>query len=414
MMGDRPPAIDLHGTALRAAKGFLTGTHRTVAPEATLDRLLPILPRVGVTRLANVTGLDRLGIPVVLAHRPNSPTLSNGAGKGASLVAAKVSAAMEALELQHAEAIALPVVECAYDDLPAYARIPLGRLPAVPQGEFRSDRSEPWIMGWDLVGRRGVAAPWCSVAMVPPRRPSQFTMVTTNGLAGGNHPLEAIAAALYEVVERHSVAGHRRAEAVDGIAWPRLDAATIDDPVTQDLLGRFAAAEIAPIIFDTTGVLDVPCYTALTFDRDLRHTGIHRGYGCHLDPRIALVRALTEAAQARAVLIAGSRDDIFRRDYLANQFGDSTAQIRALEAIRPRAVFGGRPSRSTPTFEGDVGLLLEALTAAGFDQVLAFDLTQPAIGIPVIRIVVPGLDGYLVEALDHGPRRVAAADPAAA
>jgi ribosomal protein S12 methylthiotransferase accessory factor len=37
---------------------------------------------MGVTRIANVTGLDRIGIPVAIAVRPNSRSVSVAQGKG--------------------------------------------------------------------------------------------------------------------------------------------------------------------------------------------------------------------------------------------------------------------------------------------------------------------------------------------
>src|SRR5690242_16782687 len=84
-------------------KRFWTGTHRCQDPEQTLAAIRPLLPRFGITRLADLTGLDCLGIPVAAAHRPAAATLSVAQGKGATLTAAKVSAAMEAIETWHAE-----------------------------------------------------------------------------------------------------------------------------------------------------------------------------------------------------------------------------------------------------------------------------------------------------------------------
>jgi ribosomal protein S12 methylthiotransferase accessory factor len=79
-------------------KAFKAGTHRHVGPEQTLARVRPFLGRMGITRVANVTGLARIGIPVVQAVRPNSRSLSVSQGKGLTLAAAKASALMEAGE----------------------------------------------------------------------------------------------------------------------------------------------------------------------------------------------------------------------------------------------------------------------------------------------------------------------------
>ena len=63
-------------------KAFKTGTHRAVSPDETLQRIKPLLARMGITRIANLTGLDRVGIPVVSVMRPNSRSLSVSQGKG--------------------------------------------------------------------------------------------------------------------------------------------------------------------------------------------------------------------------------------------------------------------------------------------------------------------------------------------
>src|SRR5262245_10838905 len=55
---------------------------RCLTPEATLDRIKPHFASLGITRLGEITGLDSLGIPVALATRPNSFSLSVNLGKG--------------------------------------------------------------------------------------------------------------------------------------------------------------------------------------------------------------------------------------------------------------------------------------------------------------------------------------------
>ncbi len=411
---DGPPGVRLGNAVHRAAKRFFLGTHRTATPEETLARISPHLAHCGITRLADVTGLDRLGIHTVLSHRPNSPTLSAGAGKGFSLVAATVSAAMEAIEFHHAETMQLPYVEACWNDLPADARIPIDRLPGTKNGSFRPDQAEFWTWGWDLMTGRTVAAPWTAVGLYsnPVARPGlrSFYAMGTNGLASGNHILEAIASGLYEVIERDSVACWRYIG--ERLRWdmPRVDLSTIDAPPVLDLLRRFDGAGIRPVLFDVTTDMGVPTYMAMVYDRDARKTGVHRGYGSHLEPAVAMCRALTEAVQARVVLIAGSRDDFFRRDLLRNQNADGTAEIAALERT-PAFVDGRRHvNHSTPTFEGDISLLLDVLRRAGIEQALVFDLTQPEVGIPVVRVLVPGLEGYEFDFYTPGARPVAFAE----
>ena len=97
------PGLNYRGRSYREAKGFFQGTQRSVPPAETLERVRPTFPVAGITRIANITHLDRIGVPTTLAIRPNGQTLSNSSGKGFDLDAAKTSAVMEAIELFHAE-----------------------------------------------------------------------------------------------------------------------------------------------------------------------------------------------------------------------------------------------------------------------------------------------------------------------
>ena len=98
------------------AKRFRRGTHRLADPSETLARVRPHMVRMGITRLGNITGLDRIGIPVAIAVRPNSRSVSVSQGKGLDLPQAMASALMEASEGFHAEEIR-PCGIAPYQDL---------------------------------------------------------------------------------------------------------------------------------------------------------------------------------------------------------------------------------------------------------------------------------------------------------
>src|SRR5207342_3012832 len=85
------------------AKGYQRGTHRLVAPVDTLERIRPHLATFGITRCADITGLDSIGIPVYVAVRAQGRVLQTSNGKGLTHVDALVSAQMEAIEHWHAE-----------------------------------------------------------------------------------------------------------------------------------------------------------------------------------------------------------------------------------------------------------------------------------------------------------------------
>ena len=97
-------------TNASATATYHFGTRRAVPPAETLRRIRPLLPRAGITRLADITGLDWIGMPVYQAIRPNSRNLSVAQGKGLTRAQAQVSALMESLECFHGEDIRQPTV----------------------------------------------------------------------------------------------------------------------------------------------------------------------------------------------------------------------------------------------------------------------------------------------------------------
>src|SRR5262245_49375081 len=144
-----------------APKLRLDGAHRTVEPATTLERLGPLLPPLGVTRVAVITGLDVIGIPVVIVCRPNGRSLSVSQGKGADLAAAKASGIMEAAEAWHAEHVLLPLRLATYRELRSVAHVvDVELLPRQSQSTFHSDLSVLWIEGTDVLTAERVWVPY--------------------------------------------------------------------------------------------------------------------------------------------------------------------------------------------------------------------------------------------------------------
>ncbi len=77
-------------------------------------------------------------------------------------------------------------------------------------------------------------------------------MMSSNGLASGNHLLEAISHGLCEVVERHSSALFHVEVAAGAADRRRLDLESVEDPLCLEVLDRFAQAGIAVAAWDIT------------------------------------------------------------------------------------------------------------------------------------------------------------------
>ncbi|HZN15846.1 MAG TPA: YcaO-like family protein [Acidimicrobiales bacterium] len=400
-----PTPIVYRGTELRGAKQFWRGTQRSIAPAETLARIRPHFATAGLTRIANITGLDRIGIPVTIAVRPNSRTLSTSSGKGFSIEAANASGAMEALELFHAEDVRLPTSRAAYRDLPPN-RIPAEDLGLVKNHVFNEEWPYTWLTGWDLTSQEDVPIPWAAVHMsADPRRGWELHtfQLTSNGLASGNNFLEALNAGLFEVIERDAVTCHRLAWSRKKAAPPVVDLSTIAHPLVGELLRQCAEADIGVAIFDCTVDTQVPVYMAYVYDRVLNDIGVYRGYGAHLDPEVAMIRAITEAAQGRAIYISGARDDVFRHSYRQLQRHHAVDLAKMIDAMPATVDARLRPSTATPTFEGDTHTAIGHLAALGL-RTIVVDLSREEFPISVVKVFVPGLEGYMFDFYEPGRR----------
>jgi YcaO-like protein with predicted kinase domain len=378
-------------------KTFTAGTHRTSAPEETLARVKPLASRMGITRLGTITGLDRISIPVTIAVRPNSRSVSVSQGKGCSLPQALASALMEAAELFHGENLLPRTVTASFDDLRRrVAAVDPASLPGTGR-PLPSSQPIPWIEGFDLIRREPCWVPWEVVhtdyTATAPHTGEHF-LSGTNGLASGNHLVEALSAAICELVERDAVAlWHARG--FFGRAETRLDVDSVDDAACRGLFQTYQRAEVAARVFEVTSDLGIPAFVCdLSEGADAR-PGLRRfrGAGCHPDRTVALSRALTEAAQIRLTHIAGNRDDILAPHYaeLPEQRLGAALLDAASGASTPRR-FGDVASHGSPDLAADLAWMIARLRAIGAERVVAVDLTQPDLGIPVVRVVIPGIE----------------------
>jgi len=390
------------GTSDPGIKTYRSGTHRASAPAETVARVRGLLDRFGITRVANLTGLDRTGIPVVMVCRPNARSSAVFHGKGIDLAAAKASGLMEAIETWHAEHVDEPLRLGSVQELGQRCRlIDAAALPRLPDSRFRPDLPMLWIEGTDLIARAPVWLPYETVhadATVAGLPGSACFASSTNGLASGNHVFEATSHALCEVIERDATSLWNRSPAQLQDAT-RLDLATVADPACRGVLERIGKAGLDVAAWEITSDVGVPAFLALLVDRiaaprESSHGHVGRGAGCHPMREIALLRALTEAVQVRTTYIVGSREDIVEDDYRHETLAGRTRRVRALmrPVARPRD-FAACGRFAFDTFEAEVGWILDRLQSIGIAQAAAVDLTRPGCGIAVVRVVVPGLEG---------------------
>lgn len=409
------PVRDDRDPLALACKAYRDGTDRVRDPETTLGwlRESDALRRTGITRAANITGLDRVGIPVVSVVRPNSRSLSVSQGKGTTLAAAHVSALMEAIESWHAEHAELPLVYGSYAELRRRERVvDPARLPRTASSRYRADLPLLWTWSTNLVNREKVLLPY-ELVHLDLRKPlpsgSGSFLISSNGLSSGNHLLEAINHAICELVERdantlwHSGSLTTREQRA-------VDCNSIAEGSCNEVLRKMDEARLMVRIWETTSDVGVASFLATVCDADDEWHAMPpiSGSGCHPRREVALLRALTEAAQGRLTVISGARDD------LGKVFFDGADARTRAERFRngARAARAERPFLSAPdadhhSFDEDVTWLLAQLQQIGLNEVLVINLTHRALDIPVVRVVIPGLEamsevpGYLPGARAH-------------
>ncbi len=387
----------MESEASALAKVYTRGTQRTRSPAETVADFGRYRAHFGITRLANITGLDTIGLPVFQAIRPNSRGLATSQGKGLTADAARASALMESIESWHAEHIIAPARFDSFANLSRSAAVLDPRsLPLKPGLRARLDAPSLWLEGLELLGDRPVWVPYELVTtnLVPSPSMTPLYPISSNGLASGNTMLEASCHALYELIERDASA-LAKVDVAGGLLRRRVDLASVPYPEVLEVVAMFEAAGARHCVFDVTSDLGVPCFECVLGDpRDTapwNRKGLCSGAGCHLDPGIAMLRAMTEAAQTRVALIAGSRDDIFGDSH------EALAETSLAETIAER-LFGlpatplQRYAGATASFEGDLDRLLAALKGAGIEQVAIVELSHPEPRVPVVRAVVPRLE----------------------
>jgi ribosomal protein S12 methylthiotransferase accessory factor len=270
------------------------------------------------------------------------------------------------------------------------------QLPLSDRRCFQTGLPLLWIAGDDWLRHEQVWVPFQLVHTAYTTR-MRWDLIgfaaTTTGLASGNHILEAVSHALCEVVERDASARFA-AMSAEAREARRLDLRTIDDADCRSVLERYRRARVDVAVWDITshvGVAAFECLIAEHHDDPTRLLSSARGAGCHPAREVALLRALTEAAQSRLTIIAGSREDMFRSDYAAWRDPVNTTRWRQEAADRGAVAFTSVPTLASDSFEEDVALLLDVVARAGCERVVVLELTRVEIAIPVVRVIAPGL-----------------------
>jgi thioglycine synthase len=419
----------------------------------TLTEIIPLCKKMGVTRISDITFMDRLYIPNYSAILPaTEDNIWVYSGKGTTKSHAKASALMEAIERYSSLSSPHPrtFIQGSYYQLSKSCDKvlhPAEVVEPVNQEYDDKDTIMDFLPGFDLLANEKVLVP-AEIALYKysPNRPAihAFSHFHTNGLASGNVLEEAISHALCEVIERDALSiadlcassipynilekiiGSLKKEDKDRhplIRIPIEDKFTDDPSIFLDvdiseiaeefepikgLVKRFSDANISLLIKDITQKdIAIPTFVASSIEWMTQNYGYFaKGSGTHPDSRIALIRAITEVSQTRAVNIQGARDDLKKIQYKENdeiykrkwQFMAASSSLTRQNNNTHKNIikFPDIKTHVNKDILDDINLILCSLKKSGLKRAIIVDLTNPNIGLPVVRAIVPGLETFAV------------------
>lgn len=364
---------------------FPTDRQRAAQPGALLGAARRAARAAGVTRLADITRLDRFGLPVWQAVRPASLALSVHQGKGATREAAQLGALLEAVESDAAERFEAPMTTACWNDLDPSQRVR-------HLADFGHDRSRPpppdVAFDWVEAERHGGGT-----LMVPFNAASlDFTRLiggpferASAGLATGCGLVEAETSAIHELIERDAAA---RFEGSNFI--PRLELEIRPSTIAFDwFAGLYDMIETLGAelrVFHFPSLTGTPVIGASLEDdgKEAVPYGAIVGHAAHPDPEQALFQAVAEALQGRLTYIAGARDDCMPWHY-----HEGTSALVAL-APPPISEVDGMDFSAIPPGPVELDEIAGRLARAGFDE-LAFLPIRSVETFEIVRAFAPGL-----------------------
>jgi thioglycine synthase len=425
---------------------------RIKSAEDTLAEVIPVSKKIGVTRISDITYLDKLYIPNYSAILPGTEdSIWVYSGKGPTKAHAKAGALMEAIERYSSlsSTYSKGFIQGTYLQLSkSYSKVlhPAEVLEPVNQAYSYDESIIDFLPGFDLLTNEKVLVPaqlaLSRYSVQSPGTPP-FLFSHTNGLASGNVLEEAICHALCEVIERDAVSiadlcasfiPYTILEKIKNSLKKNMTCGYPTTPIPEDifvddssifpdvdiseiveecepikfLVKRFTDLGIPLLIKDITQKdIGIPTFVASSIEWISDNYGyFSKGFGANPDARIALIRAITEVSQTRAVNIQGARDDLRKIKYKQKD----EIYKRKWQFIPASSSFARKNSNKTIRFSEirtyvnndilkDIKLILSGLKNARLKRAIIIELTKPNVGIPVVRSIVPGLENFEVAKL---------------
>ncbi|MGD9673624.1 MAG: YcaO-like family protein [Candidatus Nitrosocosmicus sp.] len=416
------------------------GTSRIQPVEETLKKVNQLVKQIGITRVADITDMDRLRIPNYSAVLPGTEDyIWVYSGKGPTKNHAKASVIMESIE----RFSSLPanyegkILTGKYKELSkSYDVLKYDEVIEPLSFQLTDEMNMDYCIGYDLINQKDILIPSSlAIFRYNPNPPSinPYSFFHTNGLASGNVMEEAICHALCEVIERDAVSIAEFSSSAfqyhllktiengflnngirirslesknfidDNTVYSDIDLNGLDYPPVKKIVREFHKCQISLKVKDITTEIGIPTFIASSVEWVNHDYGyLVEGHGTHPDSRIALMRAITEVSQSRAANIQGSRDDLRKMKY-DPQNSDENKSWQFMASPKKKA-FTEVNSFYNDDILDDIKLILGNLKNKGFKNAIVVNLTNSRLQVPVVRIIVPGLETFKINKLAVGSR----------
>lgn len=399
---------------------YRIGGCRRLTEDEFLPMALQAARKAGVVRVGQISELIEISYPVMQSIRPNLAThyfagVNTGSqGKGASEKQAILSSLMENIEMYCLEHREQRVIRGSFDKL-SQAHVILDPSSCVTARNCaRPTKNEElaWTEAYcpDLGGPILIPAESLYFPFFPKDYATRAIFPQgSNGVAAGTCYLDATIHGLYELIERRFIA---QTQTKKGFSISRITSSVGEGFGESPVLARFVASlkarfRVALDMIGVEGLPSIPVFSAIIESP----AGVRaQGYGCCLDFDIAVERALSEALQTLATRASGSREDQAgpqtRRENWQWAYGYSPVEWISGKEKRPAAAMdhdyaakaitenvarAESGAKNFKTLREEFDILRQWIADAGYGPIAISNLTRREIGIPTVKVLVPGL-----------------------
>jgi len=380
---------------------------RAASPEHTLGLAKSWARAARIRAVSDITHLDCLGVPVFVSERAGAMSDGFTFGKGLAAIESEIGAHMEAIEHHFAEP-GTAELETKWGTPRDLAR---GRVDADAVFEFapmlnhRATPDQRLLLVRALDAESGASA-WIPAELVFNPAPDVGTVLygaSSNGLASGNSVEEASLHALFELIERD----------IWSMEFVRNASLRVVEQGLPPQIGGIAQTAsrngLRLVVRHVPNDFGMPFFAAFLFDPQRpEQRFFNGGWGCHLDRRIALMRAVTEVAQSRAAYLHGGRAAP-QWDGAGAEADGVRAQMELVSRDHPQVAFGDIPE---PECAGSIAAqwaqAVACLRRVVDRPIYRVVYTPKDSPLHVVRLVVPLLENFSRETMRVGPRLQAA------